>query len=154
MWVGPAAPALYFLTQRSFFIANTYNQLKSRLRALGFVRHQYSDYRCVAPRHPIFVWTSMIHLVHIAPPGRLQTNLLSLKMHYLPFMNEMDVTVRVRLGGDISDTLLGATPVGLIPDDVLEQEPAPVIPGPDFIRPRYTRASAQADDPMNYRVAA
>ena len=95
----------------------------------------------------------MVYLASILPPGKLQSTLKSLKMHYIHHLNEMDVTNQLQLGGEFSHTLRGPTPAGLVaqvPEGLLH--PAPVVPGPNFIRPVYTRQSAMADDRFNYRV--
>jgi hypothetical protein len=86
----------------------------------------------------------MLQLRLIPPPGKLESTVLGLKMHCLE--DESDVTARVRLGGAFPPALRGPTPAALVP------AAAPVIPGPDFVRPVYTRPSAMADDPNNYRT--
>lgn len=130
---------------------NTYRQLIRRLNLAGYGRHQYSDYR--RPNSdPVAVWMVMVQLCQIQPPGKLQSTLLSLKMHYIHHLNDMDVTNQLQLGGAFSTTLAGPTPQALVaqvPPGVLD--PPPVIPGAGFVRPVHTRLSAMADDPNNYR---
>lgn len=132
--------------------ARTYSQIIARLTEEGFEQHQYSDYRC-EDTTGVATWTQMVSLALIRPPGKLQTTLRSLKMHYIQHLNEMDVTNQLQLGGELSPQLLGPTPVGLVaqvPDGLLD--PVPVVPGPDFVRPAHTRPSAMADNRFNYRV--
>ncbi|KAF8273182.1 hypothetical protein EI94DRAFT_1696985 [Lactarius quietus] len=133
--------------------ASTYRALLRSLRQAGFVRHQYSDYR----RHnsnPVAVWTTMIFLAaQVQPPGKLQSTLLGLKMHHIEHLHDMDVTDQLRLGGAFTPWLMGPTPAGLVaevPDGLLN--PVPVVPGPDFIRPVFTRPSAAANSRFNYRM--
>ncbi|KAF8972292.1 hypothetical protein BDZ97DRAFT_1784071 [Flammula alnicola] len=130
---------------------NTYRKLIRRLHLAGYGRHQYSDYR--RPNsNPVAVWMVMVQLCQIQPPGKLQSTLLSLKMHYIHHLNDMDVTNQLQLGGAFSTTLAGPTPQALVsqvPPGVLN--PPPVIPGAGFVRPVHTRPSAMADDPNNYR---
>ncbi|KIL60307.1 hypothetical protein M378DRAFT_180510 [Amanita muscaria Koide BX008] len=112
---------------------------------------EYSDYR--RPNsNPVAVWMVMVQLCRIQPPGKLQSTLLSLKMHYIHHLNDMDVTNQLQLGRAFSTTLAGPTPQALVaqvPPGVLN--PPPVIPGAGFVRPVHTRPSAMADDPNNYR---
>ena len=97
------------------------------------------------------------HLCHqIPPPGKLQSTLIGLKMHYIPHFEDMDVTNQLRLGrlgGEFSTTLRGPTPAALVFDlPAGALIPVPLIPGPGFVRPVYTRPSDMADDPGNYRM--
>ncbi|KAH8991654.1 hypothetical protein EDB92DRAFT_1797962 [Lactarius akahatsu] len=126
--------------------------IQKRLRDAGYVRHQYSDYR--RPNsNPVAVWTDMVGLYQIQPPGELESTLSGLKMHYIHYLHDMDVTDQLRLGGAFSKTLRGPTSVALVdqvPAGLLN--PAPAIPSPGFARPVHTMPSAMADDPNNYRV--
>ncbi|KAH9039293.1 hypothetical protein EDB85DRAFT_1859853 [Lactarius pseudohatsudake] len=132
--------------------AITYRRLIKRLRDAGYVRHQYSDYR--RPNSdPVAVWMDMVGLCQIPPPGKLESTLSGLKMHYVHHLHDMDVTQQLQLGGAFSETLRGPTPVALVdqvPAGLLN--PAPAIPGAGFVRPVHTRPSAMADDLNNYRV--
>lgn len=89
----------------------------------------------------------------IQPPGKLESTLINLKMHYIHHQSDMDVTNQLWLGGAFSTTLQGPTPAALIaqvPAGILN--PVPVIPSPGFVRPAHTRPSTAADDPNNYRL--
>jgi len=95
----------------------------------------------------------MVQLSLIQPPGKLESTLINIKMHYIHHQNDMDVTDQLQLGGAFSTTLRGPTPAALVaqvPAGILN--PVPVIPGPGFVRPAHTRPSAAADDPNNYRM--
>ena len=95
----------------------------------------------------------MVQLCQIPPPGKLQSTLRSLKMHFIPHLPDMDVTNYLRLGGAFSTALAGPTPVALVdrvPPRVLD--PAPIILGPDFVGPRYTRRSPRANNRINDRT--
>ena len=126
------------------FLVSTYRQIIRRLTQAGYVRHQYSDYR--RPNsNPMVVWTDMVGLCLIQPPGKLQSTVLGLKMHFYPHFHQMDVTDQVQLGGAFSHGILGPTPQALV---ALAQVPPgflippPVIPGAGFVRPVDTRPSA------------
>ena len=139
--------------QMNPFLVNTYRKLIRRLHLAGYGRHQYSDYLRLRPNsNPVAVWTVMVQLCQIQPPGKLQSTLLGLKMHYIHHLNDMDVTNQLQLGGAFSTTLAGPTPQALVaqvPPGLLN--PPPVIPGAGFVRPVHTRPSAMADNPNNYR---
>lgn len=80
-----------FQPRCSIFLANIYNKLISLLRQAGYVRHKYSDYS--RPNsNPVGVWTTMVQLAQILPPGKLNSTLIGLKMYYTPSPNTMDVT--------------------------------------------------------------
>jgi hypothetical protein len=102
----------------------TYRNLIRRLRRAGYVRHQYSDYRRPGS-NPIAVWTTMMQLSVIQPPGKLESTLINLKMHYILHQNDMDVTNQIRLGGAFSTTLQGPTPAALV-----SQVPAGILNHP------------------------
>ena len=144
--------AFYFFFQLIFFLANIYRMIKNVLFRAHFIRHQYGDYR--RPNsHPVEVWIVMVSLGQIQPPGKIQSTIRGLKMHFIHDLNEMDVTEQLRLGGAFSPALLGPTPAALVarvPAGLLH--PAPAIPGAGFVRPVGTRASAMADDPLNWRI--
>lgn len=142
---------MHLLFPIPIFIGNTYRQLIRTLNLSGFHRHQYSDYRR-DNFGPIRTWLLMYILSQIRPPGKLQSTVLSLKMHHIPYLDDMDITNRLQFGGAHSTRLLGPTPAGLIaqiPDGLLN--PAPLVPGPGYIRPVHTRSSPNANNPMNYR---
>ena len=108
------------------FIGNTHRQLIRTLNLSGFHRHQYSDY-CRDNFGPIRAWLSMYILSQIRPPGKLQSTVLSLEMHHIPHLDDMDITNRLQFGGALSTRLLGPTPAGLIaqiPDGLFESCPA------------------------------
>lgn len=92
------------MTQIYWFLAQTYRYLTRRLRNAGYVRHQYSDYRRPGS-NPVVVWTTMVQLATIQPSGKLESTMISLKMHYFHHLNDMDVTNQLRLGGAFSTTL-------------------------------------------------
>ena len=132
--------------QRNLFLANTYRRLIRSLRHSGFIRHQYSDY-CRPDSHPAVVWTTMVQLAQI------ESTLVGLKMHYIPYSEDLDITDQLQLGGEFSTRLRGPTPSALVanvPTGVLI--PAPVIPGPGFVRPVNTRPSINANNRNNYRT--
>jgi hypothetical protein len=105
---------------------------------------------CLGNSNPVAVWITMIQLCQIKPPGKLESTLLGLKMHYIYHLQDMDVTNQLQLGGAFSPALRGLTPTALVPARILV--PGPVIPGPSFVRPVHTRPSAMANDPNNYRT--
>jgi hypothetical protein len=95
----------------------------------------------------------MVQLCQIQPPGKLQSTLLGLKMHFIHHLQDMDVTDQLQLGGVYSTTLAGPTPAALVAQvQVGILVPAPAIPGPGFVRPIHTRESDMANDPNNYRM--
>ena len=96
----------------------------------------------------------MLDLAQIDPPGKLQSTLVGLKMHHIPYSEDLDITDdQLQLGGEFSTELRGPTPSALVanvPAGVLM--PAPVIPGPGFVRPVSTRPSINANNRNNYRT--
>jgi hypothetical protein len=93
-------------------LVNTYRHLIRRLRHAGYMFHQYSDYSR-QNSSAVAAWTTMAQLCQIPPPGKLQSTLLGLKMHYIP-VGDMDVTNNLRLGGAFSTALVGPTPAGRV----------------------------------------
>lgn len=89
----------------------TYKRIIQYLNHHDFERYQYSGYRR-PDSDPIEVWEIMLQLMTIEPPGKLQSTVLGLKMHYV--LHEMDVTEALQFGGVFSPFLLGPTPAGLI----------------------------------------
>lgn len=91
-------------------------------------------------------WT-MLSLIMIEPPGKLESTVKGLKAHHIPDWT-FDVTRLIRLGGQYSPSLQGPTPAGLVPQNV----PA-FVPEAMDILPRFTRVSLQAENPHNWRVS-
>ncbi len=121
-----------------------------RLKAAGFQRHQYSDYRNL---NVAAIWTFwiMLSLRHIKPPGKLPTTVSGLKMHYIPDFALMDVTAGVQLGGQYSPAMIGPVPRRLVPGAMMAaaQPPPPHLhPFP----PRHTKDSPAAQELENWRM--
>jgi hypothetical protein len=55
----------------------------------------------------------MVQLHQIQPPGKLQSTLLSLKMHFIHHVQDMDIMNQLQLGGVYSTMLAGLTPAAL-----------------------------------------
>ena len=141
---------MYLLARSSFHVllsfspAQTYRHIAKHLEHGGFARLQKSDWY----RNDTDVTTSyytMLGLMNIPPPGKLQTTIKGLKMHRI---NDwmFDVTQDIRLGGRYAPTLEGLTPRALVPFDVPGAQPPP-----NFIIPAHTGDSAAARKPANWR---
>jgi len=122
---------LLFPTTNGFFPSEHVQKAHPSPSSGWLSRHHYSDYR-----HPnlipVAVWTVMVQLCQIQPPGKLQSTLCSPKMHSIHHL-DMDVTDQLQLGGTFSTTPAGPTPgalVAQVPAGFLN--PAPVIPGAGF----------------------
>jgi hypothetical protein len=95
----------------------------------------------------------MVLLRGINPPGKLESTVIGLKMHFIQHLPEMDATDDLQLGGAFSTMLRGPTPAALVaqvPPGALI--PAPVIPGVGFVRPLGTRPSPLANNRNNRRM--
>ncbi|KAH9045982.1 hypothetical protein EDB84DRAFT_1241695, partial [Lactarius hengduanensis] len=101
-------PNTLFLTINGFQVS-TYRRPTKHLHDPGYVHHQYSDYRH-PNSDPVIVWMDMVGLCRIWPPGKLESTLSGLKMHYIHHLHNMDVTEQVQLGGVCSTMLRGPTP--------------------------------------------
>ena len=120
-----------------------------RLNRAGFIHEQLSDY--VNPlAAPALVWTTMVSLCFIDPPGKLESTVRGLKMHLI----EDDVCIvthDIRLGGVYSLSLRGPTPRNLLtPATAAAMVPAPAIPAVVPALPRYTRNSVAATIAANW----
>ncbi|KAI6146031.1 hypothetical protein BKA82DRAFT_3965289 [Pisolithus tinctorius] len=123
----------------------TYSELANQLQAGDFHRSQYSDWICDGADAIDAYWT-MLSLMRIHPPGKLQSTVKGLKLHYIA-NDAFDVTQQVQLGGIYSSRLQGPTPAGLVPPNL----PAVIPPGPQPL-PHHTLQSAEAMDVNNWRV--
>ncbi|KIM62642.1 hypothetical protein SCLCIDRAFT_24931 [Scleroderma citrinum Foug A] len=123
-----------------------YSELGSALECAGFHRSQYSIYTCDGIRAMEAYWT-MLMLMDIRPPGKLESTVKGLKLHYVS--NQLfDVTDDIQLGGAYSPRLQGPMPAGLVPPNVQ----AAVLLVPLQRLPVYTRRSDEAMDVNNWRV--
>ncbi|KAG9313255.1 hypothetical protein JVU11DRAFT_6720 [Chiua virens] len=123
----------------------TYLELARILGEANFRRKQYSDWASDASDAADTYWT-MLNLLRIRPPGKLESTIKGLKAHHIPSW-ELDVTEKIRLGGAYSPHLRGPTPANLVPDNVPSAIPDDIIPLPDFTKP-----SANAFNPACWRV--
>ena len=126
--------------------AATYRALAKQLRLSDFEQLQYSDWINEDTNAPD-AYMSMMSLMRINPPGKLQSTLKSVKIHYLADPRGHNGTDAMRLGGIYSPYLRGPTPANLVPGNV----PA-VAPLELEQLPRYTRPSVQAFNADNWRV--
>ena len=123
---------------------------------MGFVRHQYSDYTRDSMT-AAGTWLVMVNLRMIEPPGKLQSTMKSLKMHFITDIASYDVTNRLRLGGLYSLGLPGPVPLNIVNGAlyrinqgvglhlaVIGHPPAAVLP------PRHTRRNAASLNPANW----
>ena len=92
----------------------------------------------------------MLLLRSIRPPMKLETTVLSLKMHYYHAAHTLDVTNDVRIGGAGGAVLRDQTPANLVPPGVVGRF-GPPIPPPNVHRPTFTRQSQNATTAHSWR---
>ena len=127
--------------------AATYRQLAKELRSRDYDQLQYSDWineETTAGE----AYMTMVSLMSINPPGKLQSMLKGVKIHYLAHPRGLDGTDAIRLGGAYSLNLVGPTPARLVPENVVAV--APQVPLQQL--PRFTKPSQGALNPNNWRV--
>ncbi|KAI6035321.1 hypothetical protein F5J12DRAFT_778789 [Pisolithus orientalis] len=127
-------------------IAATYCELAVQLEDAGFERLQYSDWVCDNIDTVGAYWT-MLSLMGICPPGKFQSMVKSVKIHYISNW-EFNATQGIQLGGGYSHMLQGMTPVGLVPPEV----PAAVPLHMPQRLPQFTKQSEEAMNMNNWRV--
>ena len=130
----------------------TYRALIRQLMISGFHRHQYSDYRSDNITGAD-AWLCALFLKFIDPPMKLETTILSLKVHYYSNLHLLDLTNHVQIGGVFSRHLRGPIPAFLLPAGVVVfrmNGGPPVHPFPNFQLPKYSTPSAQSLDPNNW----
>jgi hypothetical protein len=93
----------------------------------------------------------MLLLPNIQPPGKLESTVRGLMMHFIQFPVQ-DVTASIQLGGAFSTVLRGPTPLGLVNPVAAALAVPPVIPPLPFFVPLHTRPSAAAMNPANWRM--
>ena len=116
-----------------------------QLTQRGFAQGQYSHW--IKNTTALDAYVSMLSLMGIEPPGKFQSTLKSVKVHYQAHPGIMDGADAIRLGGIYSPHLWGPTPAHLVPVNI------PAI-APQMLQelPRYTRESAMALNVNNWRV--
>ncbi|KIK80826.1 hypothetical protein PAXRUDRAFT_157605, partial [Paxillus rubicundulus Ve08.2h10] len=112
------------------YTSATYKELANAFHAGGFQWLKYSDWICDPTNSADSYWT-MLSLMQICPPGKLQSTVKGLKVHYISYW-VLDVTHQVQLGGAFSPGLHGLTPAGLVPPNVPAALPFQAELLPDF----------------------
>jgi virulence-associated protein VapD len=131
--------------------ANTYYQLIRELQISGFNRLQKSDYMNPAAS-TLTTWNTMLGLLNIQPPGKLESTIRGLHLYRLDPNQVMDVTPFVKLGGMYCQGLRGPTPRDLtfVPPAVGPLVPVPVVPAAMAL-PVHTQATPAAGILANWR---
>jgi hypothetical protein len=93
----------------------------------------------------------MVNLRNALPPGKLQSTIDGLKMHWISNLALFDVTADLRLGGVWSRALMGITPRNLVTPVIGLMLPPPVAPAAGFPLPQSTRPSPAAGKTANWR---
>lgn len=97
---------------------------------------------------PIDMWQVIMKLFLIDSSEKLQS-----KMDYTYYFYQMDVTNSIQLGEAFSQQVMGSTPASIIdslPMGTLAIQP--IIPDQNFIQLLDTKASAAADNVLNWRT--
>jgi hypothetical protein len=84
---------------------------------------------------------------------KLATTVLGLKVHYYSDLNILDLTNYVRIGGAFSSHLQGPIPASLLPAGAVVvgvNGGPPIQPPNPFQLPKYTKQSAQSQNPKNW----
>ena len=137
------------LLNHFIIIAATYRELAKVLRNRNYEQLQYSDW-INENTTAISAYLSMLSLTRMEPPGKFQSTVKNVKVHYIAHrgLNGSDA---IRLGGVHSLHLRGPTPARLVPGNV-------VAAVPHWAQmqqlPRFTRESQPALDRNNWRVRA
>jgi len=132
-------------------LESTYRQLIQTLQTNGFFRCQYSDYD--NPFVPAwFAWATMFALVNIQPPGKMESTVGGLKLHFFHLPAIQDVTADVQLGGVHATILRGPTPRNLVTPVAAALAVPPAIPALPPALPRYSHPSIGAGIPANWRI--
>lgn len=97
----------------------------------------------------LWTWFVMVLLPHINPPGKFESTIGALKMHFVHNANVLIVTPDIQLGGAFAAVVRGPTPANLVPPGMV---PAPAIPAIVPVRPRHTHPSVAAGIAGNWRV--
>ncbi|KIM56229.1 hypothetical protein SCLCIDRAFT_29768 [Scleroderma citrinum Foug A] len=88
--------------------AATYRGLAKQLQRRGYEQCQYSDW-LNADTTAADTYMTMLSLMRIEPPGKLQSTLKGVKIHYLADPGGLDGTNTIELGGAYSMHLRGPT---------------------------------------------
>jgi hypothetical protein len=80
------------------------------------------------PVTPNFAWNTALSLLTIDPPGKFESTVRRLKIHYTPNIALSDVTIDCQLGGVFAPALRGPTPLGLVTQLAPALLPASAIP--------------------------
>lgn len=126
--------------------ATTYRGLAKQLQRRGYEQRQYSDW-LNADTTAADAYMTMLSLMRIEPPGKLQSTLKGVKIHYLADPGGLDGTNTIELSGAYSTHLRGPTPAHLVPGNIPAVAPQVLQP-----LPRFTSASEQALDMNNWRI--
>ena len=127
--------------------AATYRELAKELGSRDYDQLQYSDW-INEDTTAADAYITMVSLMSINPPGKLQSTLKGIKVHYLAHPRGLDGSDAMRLGGAYSPHLWGPTPAGLVPGNVAAV--APQVPLQPL--PRFTKASERALNMNNWRI--
>jgi hypothetical protein len=88
----------------------------------------------------------------ITPPGKFESTLRRLKVHYTPDILLSDLTIPCQLGGAFAPILRGPTPSGLVTQLAPALLPASAIPDvATFHLPVNTMPSAAAQQVISWR---
>jgi hypothetical protein len=88
--------------------ASVYREIATNLMGRGYGREQYSVWQ--RDTTAAQAWAAMMSLREIRPRGILATVVRRLQMHRVPTPHVFIVTNDIRLGGNLSPTLIGPTP--------------------------------------------
>jgi hypothetical protein len=133
-------------------LARTYEGLARILQTAGFTRSQYSDWISIQPVTIGYTWLTVISLMTLSPPGKFESTLRRLKIHYTPNILLSDLTIPCQLGGAFAPILRGPTPLGLVTQLAPALLPTSAIPiAATFQLPVHTRPSATAQQVVSWR---
>jgi hypothetical protein len=93
----------------------------------------------------------MVGLIHLPPPGRIQTTVSKLQLYRSPHRNLYDAMPLIAPGAVLYPALPGPTPRALLPDDAwqdFQRAPVPLQHPPPL--PRGTRNSVAARNAENW----
>jgi len=127
--------------------AATYRELAKELQSRDYDQLQYSDW-INEDTTAADAYITMVSLMSINPPGKLQSTLKGIKVHYLAHPRGLDGSDAMLLSGAYSPHLRGPTPAHLVPGNIIAV--APQVPLQPL--PRFTRASVWALNMNNWRI--
>jgi hypothetical protein len=116
------------------------------------MRSQYSDWISLHPVTIGYTWHTATSLITISPPGKFESTLRRLKIHYTPDILLSDLTILYQLGGAFAPILRGPTPVDLVTQLAPALLPMSAVPNAaTFHLPVDTLPSVAAQQVVSWR---